>query len=123
MSTPYQVVFMPYLALGGIDRIGVGDVEIWNFDRLASEIPDDTLRARVEALLSMYRQTGRKPETSSPLRDMGIVSIGKQGFGELSFAEFEQVQEARYLLFLCCLAKNCTQYGPNAGHAMFTSEN
>jgi hypothetical protein len=123
MSTPYQLVFMPYLALGGIDRIRVGDVEIWNFDKLASEVADETLRARVEALLSMYRQTGRKPGTSSPLRDIGIVSIGKQGFSELSFAEFEQVQEARYLLFLCCLAKNCTQYGPNAGHAMFTSEN
>jgi hypothetical protein len=114
---------MPYLALGGVDTIRIGDIEISNFDTQAGRIAESGLRSRVGDLLSMYRQSGRKPDTSAPIRNIGIVTLGKQDFRQLSYAEFEQVQEARYLLFLCCLAKNSTQYGPNAGHAMFTAEN
>ncbi len=123
MTKPYQLVFMPYIAVRGIEVLKIGEVEIWNAEKLGSRIGDKVVRTRVAALLSMYRQSARKPDKAVRIRDIGMVTVGEQDFRELSYAEFEQVQEARYLLFLCCLAKNCTQYGPNAGHAMFTSEN
>ena len=114
---------MPYLALGGRDQLNVADVEIWNFDRLKDSIIDTPVGERVDELLAMYRQHGRDSRMSARVRDIGVVSIGGRDFRPLSDAEFARVQEARHLLFLCCLAHNSLQCGPNAGHVMVTSEN
>lgn len=123
MTAPYQLVFMPYLAMGGTDRIQIGEVELWNFDSGKESIADPALRQRVDELLAMYRQNGHDARSSVRLRNMGIVSVGAPNFQPLNDHEFGQVQEARQLLFLCCLAQNCLQHGPNAGHLLFTSEN
>jgi hypothetical protein len=124
MTGPYQLVFMPYLALGGRDRIQIGNVEIWNYDRQKTFIGNDPLRARVDELLSMYRQNGRDADKSTRLRDIGVVIVGGEcGLQPLRNDEFEKVQEARHLLFLCCLSKNCLLRGPDVGHKMITSEN
>jgi len=115
---------MPYLALGDRDRIQIGNVEIWNYDRQKTLIGNDPLRARVDELLAMYRQNGRDAAKSARLRNIGIVIVGGDcGLRHLSNDEFGKVQEARHLLFLCCLSRNCLLRGPNAGHMMITSEN
>src|SRR5687768_14687665 len=83
MTTQYQVVFMPYLALGGRDCISIADVDIWNFARGHASV-DAALAARVGELLAMYRQNGRDSRSSAPLRNIGIVAVGTRDFRLIS---------------------------------------
>lgn len=122
MTSSYQLIFMPYLGMRDGETLKIGDVEIWNFEVQGSQISDPAVRTRVGELLAMYRQAGRIPSKSAQLPGIGVVSIGSRDFRPLSGAELEQVQDARHVLFLCCLAKNVT-LGPSGGYMMYTSEN
>jgi len=122
MSNSYQLIFMPYLAMREEEPLKIGDVEIWNFEKQSSQITDPAVRTRVGELLAMYRQAGRIPTKSAQLRGIGIVSVGPRDFRQLSSSELDQIQAARTILFLCCLAKN-SLLGPRGGFMVYTSEN
>src|SRR5438876_875262 len=119
----YELTFHPYIAMRDTDSIVFGNARLWNFTRQATAIGDASLRQRVGELLAMYRDLAGDPARSRPLSNIGVVSVGATNLRPLTDGEFRQVQTLRYALFLCCLAHNVGQHGPNAGHDVYTAEN
>lgn len=122
VTHPYQLVLCPFVSMSGVDELRVGRARLWNFDTHQKRIADPGIRHRVKELVAMYRDQGRDSSKSIAIRDVGVVSVGAEDFRQLSEKEFEDVQELRHILFLCCLASN-TRLGPNGAHMMVTAEN
>src|SRR5215469_1285926 len=90
-----------------------------HFEKKAAEyIPDETLRNKVKALLSINRYG------NSAIEDMGIVSIGDTDFRQATAADVAIAREIRLILFLSWIAQNNVRLqGANAGLYIATSEN
>ena len=114
-----QLAYFPYLMLGDVEGIIHGNVKVWNFKRKAAEyIPDQTLRTKVKALLSINKYR------NSVIEDMGIVSIGDVDFRQATDADMAIAREIRLILFLSWIAQNNVRLqGANAGLYIATSEN
>ncbi len=114
-----QIVYFPFLTMGDLEEINLGEAKIWNFDKTAEKyIPDVNLRDQVKKLLETNVFRGK------PIRNIGVLSIGSTDFREFTYEEIQLAQEMRLILFLASLSKmNATLQGPNAGHFMTTSEN
>jgi len=119
----YELTFLPYIAMRETDAIVFGNARLWNFTRQATLIADEALRQRVGKLLAMYRDLAGDPTRGRPLSNIGVVSVGTADLRPMTHQEFRDAQTLRYALFLCCLAQNVGQHGPNAGHDTYTSEN
>lgn len=114
-----QIVYFPYLNLKDIDSIRLGDMEIWNLDRKAEEyIPDINLREKITKLLKS------NVKRNTPIKNIGVFSIGENDFRELTSKEINAAHEAKLLSFLAFISRvNIQIDGPNAGHYIATSEN
>ncbi|MEX2109830.1 MAG: hypothetical protein WD802_04445 [Gemmatimonadaceae bacterium] len=123
MADQYHLVFFPYIALGGVSELQVGRATIWNFDSNPNRIADGAIKTRVAELLQMYREPGRLAANSTPIRNIGIVTLPGNGFRPLTQREADDVQELRSALFLCSLAKNTRISSLNGGFMVFTAEN
>jgi hypothetical protein len=108
--------------MSGVDEVRVGRALLWNFDTNQHRIADPDLLNRVKELIAMYRERGRDPLRGAAIHDVGVVAVGSEDFRRLGEKEFQEVQELRYILFLCCLASN-TRLGHNGAHMMVTAEN
>jgi len=114
-----QLAYFPYLMLGDVEEIVHGNVKVWNFKKKAAEyIPDQTLRNKVKALLSINKYR------NSVIEDMGILSIGDIDFRQATDADMAIAGEIRLILFLAWIAQNNVRLqGANAGLYIATSEN
>src|SRR5438067_1868014 len=106
MTDQYQLVFLPWVAMGGLSELTVGNATIWNFDSNPQRIADEALRNRITALLQMYREPGRSAAKSRPISDIGVLTRRENDFTPLTALESRDVQELRSVLFLCCLSSN-----------------
>ena len=114
-----QLAYFPYLMLRDFEEIIHGNVRVWNFKKKAMEyIPDETLRNKVTALLSINKYG------NSVIEDMGILSIGDRDFRQATDVDIAIAREIKLLLFLSWIAQNNVRlHDANAGHFIATSEN
>jgi len=121
----YQIVYFPYLSLGDRDELRLGNLAIWNADRmLNSRIPDKDMRDRVRALLRMNRTAGREAENPAVISGMGVVTIGATDFRPFTRAQISRIKEMQLRLFLGGLGNNAgLKVNVNAGHRIYTTEN
>jgi hypothetical protein len=108
--------------MSGVTELRVGRARLLNLDINEHLILDADVRKRVRALAGMYRERGRDSSKGSAISDIGIVSIGENDFRPFIDREFQEVQELRHVLFLCCLSSNA-RLGHNGTHMMVTAEN
>lgn len=102
--------------MNGVDEIKIGNLSVWNFDRMKDKnIKSETMKARIEELVKLNLQNQNRP-----INDIGIMSLNNSyDFRNLSIKEIEKVREFQLVLFLASLAKM-----PNElGHEQITSDN
>lgn len=118
-----QVTYIPYIPLREKGAVDFGNgLVVWHFDSLAEQkIPDQQIRDFVTSLLA----ANVEGSSQEKIKGIGVVSIGDTDFRAFSDEEMAMVQEAKFLLFLCRIARsNTTILGTDSdGWSLATSEN
>ena len=113
-----QIAYLPYISIASQDEIQVGRVRIWNYSRKADEyIKDVDLRRYIDNIVGLNVHRG------SPIRNIGIVSIGDIDFRQFSPDELQDIHEACIILFLSFLSYQMRLHGDNSGFFIKTTEN
>lgn len=118
-NNQFFIVYFPYLSMRDSPEIDFGFLKIWNFNQLKEKyIPDEKIRSKIEEIFNMYQTF------FSPVKDIGVVSIGNTDFRIFTEEEKEKIRLAELILFLSFLSKNNTiEINSNTGHRMATSDN
>ncbi len=114
---------MPYIRLDETSDIHFGGLRLVSAAVLLPQIQDRVLAGRVKDLLEMHREGSRTAGKGRPLTGIGVIVIGAPDFRFFNNRDLQRIRDFRTVLFLCCLASNNRQRGPNAGHDTYTSEN
>jgi len=107
----------------GVDSIRFGRATVWSFLTQSGQIADPKVRQRVSELLNMYQDQAGDPKRTTPVRNIGVASVGPLDLRPLKPSEAKEIENLRFVLFLCCLADNVRWQGPNSGHNAYTSDN